>query len=123
MEGGGHRLHTELEKSLTEDDTGTDQGDEASDGGGNDRQDQRRRHLALWHRTLRRCDTTDTRYIVTGQDFIVGAETEDVVGFFISPAAVHLTVATVQLHLDLTLAMTLHGCQRLQENLSHWMHE
>lgn len=55
VEGGGHRLHTELEESLTEDDAGADQRDAARDGGNHDRQDQRCRHLALCIQALRSC--------------------------------------------------------------------
>ena len=55
VEGGGHRLLTELDDSLTEDDAGADQRDAARDGGDHDRQDQRCRHLALQSRALRSC--------------------------------------------------------------------
>lgn len=53
--------------------------------------------------------STDTCDVVAGQDFVIVAETEDKVSVFLSFAALRLTVAAVQLHLDLTLAMTLHG--------------
>lgn len=53
---------------------------------------------------------TDTCDVVTGQDFVVAVtETDDKVSIFISFAALRLTVAAVQLHLDLTLTVTLHG--------------
>lgn len=52
VEGGGHRLHTELEESLTEDEAGTDQCNAACDGGDHDCQDQRCRQLALWIHAL-----------------------------------------------------------------------
>lgn len=53
---------------------------------------------------------TDTCDVVTGQDFVIAVtETDDKVSIFISFAALRLTVAAVQLHLDLTLAVTLHG--------------
>lgn len=55
VESGGHRLHTELEESLTEDDAGADQRDAARDGGYHDCQDQRCRHLSLHIQALRSC--------------------------------------------------------------------
>lgn len=123
VEGGGDGLHTELDESLTEDDAGADQRDATRDGGDHDCQDQRCRHLALRTRALRSCYCPNTGDVVAGQDFIVVAEAEDKVSIFISFAALRLTVAAVQLYLDLTLAVTLHGCQRLKKNLSHRMNE
>lgn len=55
VEGGGDRLHTELEASLTEDDASTDQRDPARDGGNDNCQDQRRGQLTLWAQAVRNC--------------------------------------------------------------------
>lgn len=109
VEGGRHRLSTELQESLTEDDAGADQSDAANDNGHHHGQDQGRRQLAL--RDGSRCSySSDARYIVAGKEFVIVAEAEDEVGFFISFAALRPTVAAVHLHLDLTLTVTLHGC-------------
>lgn len=55
VEGGGHRLRTELEESLTEDDAGADQRKAAGDSGHHNSQDQGCRHRARWSRALRSC--------------------------------------------------------------------
>lgn len=52
VEGGGHRLRTELEESLTEDDAGADQRKAAGDGGDHNSQDQGCWHRARWSRAL-----------------------------------------------------------------------
>lgn len=52
VEGGGHRLRTELEESLTEDDAGADQCKAAGDGGDHNSQDQGCRHRDRWSRAL-----------------------------------------------------------------------
>lgn len=54
---------------------------------------------------------TETRHVVTSQELVVVTQTEDEVRLFVPFAALRLTVAAVQLHLDLTLAVTLHGCK------------
>lgn len=53
VEGGGHRVLTELYNSLTEDDAGADQHHATCDGGDNNGQDQRCRYLVLWRWPLR----------------------------------------------------------------------
>lgn len=53
VEGGGYILHTELDKSLTEDDAGADQCHAARGGGHHNSQDQR--YLPLWRFALRTC--------------------------------------------------------------------
>lgn len=63
VEGGGHRLHTELEESLTKDDAGADQRDAARDGGDHDSQDQRCRHWPLRSRALRGCWERDEKSV------------------------------------------------------------
>lgn len=50
----------------------------------------------------------DAGDIVAGQDLFVVAEADDELGVFVSLAALRFTVTAVQLHLDLTLAVTLH---------------
>lgn len=62
VEGGRHRLHTELEESLTEDDAGTDQRHAARDGRDHDCQDQRCRYLALRSQALRSCRENRVNY-------------------------------------------------------------
>lgn len=62
--------------------------------------------MALWGT---RTHNTDARHVVTSQEVLVVTEAEDEVSIFIPFAALRLTVAAVQLHLDLTLAVTLHG--------------
>lgn len=47
VEGGGHRLSTELQESLTEDDAGADQSDATHDDGHHHSQNQGRWQLAL----------------------------------------------------------------------------
>lgn len=51
---------------------------------------------------------TDASDIVAGQDLFVVAEADDELGVFVPLAALCFTVAAVQLHLDLALAVTLH---------------
>lgn len=53
VEGGGHRVLTELHDSLTEDDAGADQHHATCNGGDHDSQDQWRRYLVVWRRPLR----------------------------------------------------------------------
>lgn len=53
VEGGGHRLHTELHDSLTEDDTGAYQHHATCDGRDHNGQDQRRGNLVLRRQPLR----------------------------------------------------------------------
>lgn len=60
--------------------------------------------------------SSGTCHIVTGQDFIVMAQTENVAGILISSAALCSTVIAVQLHLDLTLSMTLHRWRKMHIN-------
>lgn len=55
---------------------------------------------------------TDTCDVVTGQVFVTMADTEDEMSIFISSAILRLTVAAHQLHLDLTLAVTLHDWKK-----------
>lgn len=57
---------------------------------------------------LRTC-CADAGDIIVGQNLIILTYTDDTVSIFIRFAAVGLAVAAVQLHLDLTLAMALHG--------------
>lgn len=53
VEGGGHRVLTELDDSLTEDDAGADQHHATCDGGDHNGQDQRCRYLVLRRWPLR----------------------------------------------------------------------
>lgn len=60
---------------------------------------------------------TDARDIVAGEDLVV-AEADDEVAVVVSLAALRFAVAAVQLHLDLALAVTLHGWP--ERNVEAW---
>lgn len=52
---------------------------------------------------------TCTSDVVWCQNLVTVAEAQDESGVFIALAALGLTVAAVQIHLDFSFAMTLHG--------------
>lgn len=63
------------------------------------------------------------RDVVAGEDLVLVAEAEDDVSLFVSFAALRLTVAAVQLHLDLTLAVTLHRWREQRETFLWLLHD
>lgn len=64
VEGGGHRLRTELYDSLTEDDAGAEQHNATGDGGDHDGQDQWCRDLVLWRQPLRSCQKSQLLAVI-----------------------------------------------------------
>lgn len=91
VEGRGHRLHKELDESLTEDDAGADQQQATCNGGNRDCQDQWRWDLVLRCQPLRGY-RENTNVLVSFQDLIL-KRTASIHGNYVPALLTHVTLS------------------------------